>query len=74
MNFSISEFCISRLAIPQAVADKILKYHIVPMQTIRTKRGIRYGHRLTLGIDLDYTNYEWGEMDCPNTFSETREQ
>jgi len=41
MNFTISEFCISRLAIPQAVADKILKYHIVPMQTIRTKRGIK---------------------------------
>ena len=35
MNFTISEFNISRKPIPQDIADKILKWHIVPMQRVR---------------------------------------
>lgn len=35
INFSISEFCINDDLIPQEIADKILKYHILPMQEIR---------------------------------------
>lgn len=35
--FSISEFCISPEAIPQEIADKILRYHIGPMLGIRSE-------------------------------------
>ena len=38
-NFTISEFNISGLPIPQLIADKILKWHIIPMQRIRDKVG-----------------------------------
>ena len=40
LDFSISEFNISGEAIPEEVADKILKHHIQPMQTVRTKLGL----------------------------------
>ncbi len=35
LNFSISEFNISGEAIPEDVADKILKWHVQPMQDVR---------------------------------------
>ena len=36
LNFSISEFIIEpEIDIPQEIADKILKYHIIPLQGIR---------------------------------------
>lgn len=40
MNFTISEFNISGNAIPEQVADKILKWHIVPMQRVRDVMGV----------------------------------
>jgi len=35
INFNMSEFNISGSDIPEDVADKLLKYHIAPMQTVR---------------------------------------
>lgn len=40
LNFTISEFNISGEDIPQDIADKILKHHIVPMQPVRDKLNI----------------------------------
>lgn len=37
LNFTISEFNISGKPIPEDVADKILKWHIQPMQRVRDK-------------------------------------
>lgn len=39
LNFTISEFNISGEPIPEHIADKILKYHIQPMQAVRTALG-----------------------------------
>lgn len=39
LNFKISEFNISGKSIPEKVADKILKWHILPMQKVRVKFG-----------------------------------
>lgn len=35
LNFNISDFNISGKSIPEGVADKILKWHILPMQRVR---------------------------------------
>ena len=35
LNFNISDFNISGKPIPEAIADKILKWHIAPMQRVR---------------------------------------
>ena len=40
LNFKISEFNISGEPIPEDIADKILEYHIVPMQMVRIIMGI----------------------------------
>lgn len=37
LNFKISEFNISGKPIPEDVADKLLKWHILPMQRVRDK-------------------------------------
>jgi hypothetical protein len=39
MNFKISDFNISGESIPEEVADKILKWHIIPMQIVRDLLG-----------------------------------
>ncbi len=39
LNFKLSEFNISGEPIPEKVADKILKYHIAPMQDVREDLG-----------------------------------
>ena len=39
LNFKISEFNISGETIPEVIADKILKYHIQPMQDVREELG-----------------------------------
>lgn len=40
INFEISEFIITGKTIPVIIADKILKWHIVPMMTVRLEMGI----------------------------------
>lgn len=40
INFKISEFNISGRPIPEKIADKILEYHIVPMQAVRDELQI----------------------------------
>lgn len=37
LNFKISEFNISGRSIPESIADKILKWHIQPMQDVRNE-------------------------------------
>jgi hypothetical protein len=37
--FTISEFCITSDAIPQSIADKLLGYHITPMNKVRGELG-----------------------------------
>ena len=37
LNFSISEFCIRSGDVPIEIADKILNYHILPLQEIRDR-------------------------------------
>jgi len=39
LNFKLSEFNISGEPIPEEVADKILKFHILPMQDVREELG-----------------------------------
>jgi len=39
LNFKISEFNISGNHIPEKIADKILKWHILPMQDVRNEFG-----------------------------------
>lgn len=39
LNFNISDFNISGKPIPEDIADKILKWHIVPMQRVRNILG-----------------------------------
>jgi len=37
LNFKISDFCISDADIPKDVANKILKFHLMPLQAVRDK-------------------------------------
>jgi len=39
MNFNISDFNISGEPIPEDITDKILKWHIIPMQRVRNVLG-----------------------------------
>lgn len=41
IHFTLSEYCITSGPIPQNIADKILKYHIIPMSVIREILGFR---------------------------------
>jgi len=40
LNFNISDFNISGNPIPEAIADKILKWHILPLQRVRDKLNL----------------------------------
>jgi len=40
MNFKISEFVIGDSLLPKKVADKILLYHLLPLQKVRDEIGI----------------------------------
>jgi len=55
MNFTISEFNISRKPIPQDIADKILKWHIVPMQRVRDI----FGKAIWPSQKSDYRSKVW---------------
>jgi len=39
LNFNISDFNISGNSIPETIADRILKWHILPMQSVRNNLG-----------------------------------
>lgn len=39
LHFTISEICILKDPVPQDVADKLLKYHIMPMNAVREMLG-----------------------------------
>jgi len=55
LNFKISEFNISGKPIPETVADKILKWHILPMQKVRDILGVAMWASQGSG----YRSYEW---------------
>lgn len=55
LNFNISEFNISGKDIPQDVADKILHYHILPMQPVRNELG----YWITASENSGYRSEEW---------------
>lgn len=40
LNFTLSEFCLDAKKVPVLVADKLLKYHILPMQPIRNRLNL----------------------------------
>lgn len=54
-NFTLSEFNISGEKIPEDVADKILEYHIIPMQIVRDKLGVSIWPSLKSG----YRSSKW---------------
>lgn len=58
LNFTISEFNISGQDIPQQVCDKILKYHILPMQPVREELG----YWVTPSENSGYRSIQW-ELD-----------
>lgn len=53
--FNISDFNISGEAIPQDVADKILKYHIEPMNEIAAKLPFD----IIVSAKSGYRSYKW---------------
>ena len=55
MNFTISELCIVNKRIPLNIADKLLLYHIVPMQKVRDilKKPI------TASLKSGFRPYDW---------------
>lgn len=55
MNFNISDFNISGEAIREDIADKILKYHIVPLQRVRDALNIPIWASKKSG----YRSYKW---------------
>jgi hypothetical protein len=55
LNFKISEFNISGKPIPQDIADKILEYHILPMQSAREELG----YSMTASKKSGYRSREW---------------
>lgn len=57
INFNISEFNISGRPLPEKIADKILHYHIKPMQPVRDKLKIKMWPSLKSG----YRSVAWEE-------------
>ena len=55
LNFKISEFNISGEDIPEEVADKLLHYHILPMQKVRDILGIP----ITASEKSGYRSEKW---------------
>jgi len=55
LNFNISDFNISGEPIPETVADKILKWHILPMQRVRNLINIAIWPSQESG----YRSYQW---------------
>jgi hypothetical protein len=55
LYFTISEFNISGKPIPEAVADKILEYHIVPLQAVREA----HGKPIYVSQNSGYRSLEW---------------
>lgn len=61
INFSISEFNISGEAIPEKIADKILRWHIQPMQTVRKQLNklIEGDVKLFPSLKSGFRPYSW---------------
>ena len=55
INFTISEFNISGQDIPEDVADKILKWHIIPMQRVRDK----FKNAIWPSLESGYRSEKW---------------
>lgn len=55
LNFTISEFNISDQPIPEQICDKILKWHIIPMQRVRDK----FNDAIWPSLESGYRSVEW---------------
>ena len=55
LNFSISDFVIDGQPVPVAIADKILMYHILPLQGLRNALGKAVWPSMKSG----YRSQEW---------------
>lgn len=55
LNFTISEFNISGQDIPETVCDKILTWHIVPMQRVRDK----FNDSIWPSLESGYRSKQW---------------
>ena len=55
LNFKISEFNISGAPIEESIADKILHYHILPMQTVRNY----FAKPIMVSQNSGYRSKEW---------------
>lgn len=55
LDFNISEFNISGDPIPEKICDKLLLYHILPMQRVRNEMGIW----ITASLKSGYRSLEW---------------
>jgi hypothetical protein len=62
LNFTVSEFNISGEPIPEDVADKILKWHILPMQRVRDK----FNDAIWPSLESGYRSVEWEEKHGRN--------
>ena len=57
--FSISELCITGDTVPIAVADKLLKYHITPMNAVREEFGLAVHCKTSDGLYSGYRPKSW---------------
>jgi hypothetical protein len=57
--FSISELCITGDTVPLPVADKLLKYHIIPMNAVREALGVPVHCRTSEGLCSGYRPFAW---------------
>lgn len=55
LNFNLSELNISGEPIPEKVADKMLHWHILPMQLVRNEINIK----ITASLKSGYRSPEW---------------
>jgi len=57
--FTISELCITADPIPLEVSDKLLKYHITPMNKVRTELNVAIHCQTSKGLNSGYRSKDW---------------
>jgi hypothetical protein len=57
--FNISELCITGGTVPLKVADKLLKYHITPMNKVREDLGMAVHCKTSEGLHSGYRPQYW---------------
>ena len=57
--FTISELCITGTTVPMDVADKLLKYHITPMNPVREELGVPIHCKTSKGLNSGWRPKQW---------------